>query len=102
MSCHKYGGLDHFNKEFPLWETEKGKGNSKEKGKEQRSFSKTDMRKAMVAAWGESDSDEDQEQPEEDTTHLYLMAKDDDFEELPRLKVCVHSFEEQLEELSKS
>lgn len=31
LSCNKYGGLDHFIKEFPLWENEKTKGKFKEK-----------------------------------------------------------------------
>ncbi|XP_021743854.1 uncharacterized protein LOC110709902 [Chenopodium quinoa] len=58
--CHKCGSLEHFIRECPLWDTEK------------------DIRKAMIAAWGNSESEDEEKQPEEETTHLCLMAKRDE------------------------
>ena len=38
---------------------------------------KTDFRKAMIAAWGESESEEETENPVEETGNLCLMASHD-------------------------
>lgn len=103
MSYYKCGGLDHFIKECPLWEKEKAKGKFKEKGKElHKSFSKIDMKRAMVATWGESDKEEEQEQAKEDNSLLYLIAKLDDNEEPLNSKVCLGTIEEELTKLYKS
>ncbi|XP_021719173.1 FK506-binding protein 5-like [Chenopodium quinoa] len=58
--CHKCESLEHFIRECPLWDTEK------------------DIRKAMIAAWGDSESEDEEKKPEEETTHLCLMAKRDE------------------------
>ncbi|XP_021756126.1 coiled-coil domain-containing protein 186-like [Chenopodium quinoa] len=74
--CHKCGNTDHFIKEFPLWESEKGKGKMKEHGKSYTpNFSKSDYRKAMIAAWGDTSSEDEEESTEEETANLCLMAK---------------------------
>ena len=97
MSCHKYGSLDHFIKECPQWETEKGKGKFNKKNKEhQKPFSRTDMKRVMVAAWGESDSVKEKEQTEEETTHLCHMTKIEDKEESTNTKVCYNTIGEKL------
>ncbi|XP_021734867.1 uncharacterized protein LOC110701543 [Chenopodium quinoa] len=81
-SCHKCGSPDHFIRDCPLWENDKGKGKAKEQGREKFSkanYQKSDMRKAMIAAWGDSESEEeDDDQLEEETANLCLMAKSDD------------------------
>ncbi|XP_021741922.1 uncharacterized protein LOC110708121 [Chenopodium quinoa] len=87
--CHKCGNTDHFIKECPLWESEKGKGKMKEHGKSNTpNFSKSDYRKAMIAAWGDTSSEDEEESTEEETTNLCLMAKhitlNDDFENLKK------------------
>ncbi|XP_021750214.1 uncharacterized protein LOC110715901 [Chenopodium quinoa] len=79
--CHKCGSLEHFIRECPLWDTEKGKGKAKEQVKNNYNktpFNKTDIRKAMIAAWGDSESEDEEKQPEEETAHLCLMAKRDE------------------------
>ncbi|XP_021747445.1 uncharacterized protein LOC110713294 [Chenopodium quinoa] len=79
--CHKCGSLEHFIRECPLWDTEKGKGKAKEKVKSNYNktpFNKTDIRKAMIVAWGDSKSEDEEKQPEEETAHLCLMAKRDE------------------------
>ena len=77
--CHKCGSPDHFIRECPQWDTERGKGKAKEQGKGTRApFNKTDIRKAMIAAWGDSESDEELEQSEEETANLCLMANSDE------------------------
>ncbi|XP_021774596.1 uncharacterized protein LOC110738494 [Chenopodium quinoa] len=74
--CHKCGNTDHFIKECPLWESEKGKGKMKEHGKSNTpNFSKSDYRKAMIAAWGDTSSEDEEESTEEETANLCLMAK---------------------------
>ncbi|XP_021754301.1 uncharacterized protein LOC110719605 [Chenopodium quinoa] len=79
--CHKYGSLEHFIRECPLLDTEKGKGKVKEQVKSNYNktpFDKTYIRKAMIAAWGDSESEDEEKQPEEETAHLCLMAKRDE------------------------
>ncbi|XP_021723961.1 uncharacterized protein LOC110691350 [Chenopodium quinoa] len=74
--CHKFGNTDHFIKECPLWESEKGKGKMKEHGKSNTpNFSKSDYRKAMIAAWGDTSSEDEEESTEEEMANLCLMAK---------------------------
>ncbi|XP_021731349.1 uncharacterized protein LOC110698260 [Chenopodium quinoa] len=105
-SCHKCGSLDHFIRDCPLWENDKGKGKAKEQGREKFSkanYQKSDMRKAMIAAWGDSESEEDDDdQPEEETTNLCLMAKSDDEKAyLEELQKEVFLDPKQLKTLSK-
>ncbi|XP_048494574.1 uncharacterized protein LOC125494796 [Beta vulgaris subsp. vulgaris] len=90
LSYHKCGSPDHFIKECPFRENDKEKGKYKEKGKEQqKAFLKTEMRRAMVAALGDSTLTRNMpDQPEEETAHLCLMAKTDDEEDLPNNKIC--------------
>ncbi|XP_021748102.1 coiled-coil domain-containing protein 186-like [Chenopodium quinoa] len=74
--CHKCGNTNHFIKECPLWESEKGKGKMKEHGKSNTpNFSKSDYRKAMIAAWGDTSSEDEEESTEEETANLCLIAK---------------------------
>ncbi|XP_056698322.1 uncharacterized protein [Spinacia oleracea] len=76
--CHKCGNLEHRITECPFWEQERGKGKepSKDKYSENwNTFSKTEVRKEMIAAWGDSSSDEEQEQPNEEKAHMCLVAK---------------------------
>ena len=78
--CHKYGNTDHFIKDCPTWKNEKGKGKARETGRlpMKGNLNKTDFRKAMIAAWGESESEAETENPvEEETTNLCLMASHD-------------------------
>ncbi|XP_021719011.1 uncharacterized protein LOC110686710 [Chenopodium quinoa] len=105
-SCHKCGSPNHFIRDCPLWENDKGKGKAKEQGREKFSkenYQKSDMRKAMIAAWGDSESEEeDDEQPEEETANLCLMTKSDDEKAyLEELQKEVFLDPKQLETLSK-
>ena len=77
LECHKCGSIDHFIKDCPRWKNEKGKGKARDTGKlpSKGNLNKTDLRKAMIAAWGESESDAETENPEEEeTATLCLMA----------------------------
>ncbi|XP_021728393.1 uncharacterized protein LOC110695472 [Chenopodium quinoa] len=105
-SCHKCGSPDHFIRDCPVWENDKGKGKAKEQGREKFSkanFQKSDMRKAMIAAWGDSQSEEeDDDQPEEEIANLCLMAKSDDEKAyLEELQKEVFLDPKQLKTLSK-
>ena len=77
LECHKCGSTDHFIKDCPIWKNEKVKEKARDTGRLQNkgNLNKTDFRKAMIAAWGESESDAETENPEEEeTTNLCLMA----------------------------
>ncbi|XP_021766287.1 uncharacterized protein LOC110730772 [Chenopodium quinoa] len=105
-SFHKCGSPDHFIRGCPLWENDKGKGKAKEQGREKFSkanYQNSDMRKAMIAAWGDSESEEeDEDQPEEETANLCLMAKSDDEKAyLEELQKEVFLDPKQLKTLSK-
>ncbi|XP_021721230.1 uncharacterized protein LOC110688773 [Chenopodium quinoa] len=105
-SCHKCRSPDHFIRDCTLWENDKGKGKAKEQGREKFSkanYQKSDMRKAMIAAWGVSESEEeDDDQPEEETANLCLMAKSDDEKAyLEELQKEVFLDPKQLKTLSK-
>ncbi|XP_021752647.1 uncharacterized protein LOC110715354 [Chenopodium quinoa] len=105
-SCHKCGSPNNFIRDCPLWENDKGKGKAKEQGREKFSkanFQKSDMRKVMIAAWGDSESEEeDDDQPEEETTNLCLMATSDDEKAyLEELQKEVFLDPKQLKTLSK-
>ena len=81
FECHKCGSTDHFIKECPQWKNEKGKGKARETGRQpmKGNFNKADFRKAMIAAWGESESEAETEVPvEEETANLCLMATHDE------------------------
>ena len=89
--CHKCGFSEHFIKDCPQWDNEKAKSKGKEQFKEKKdynkekyykpSYSKNDVRRAMIAAWGDSESEEEEEeQPNEETAHLCLMAESESSE----------------------
>ncbi|XP_057543344.1 uncharacterized protein LOC130821570 [Amaranthus tricolor] len=68
---------DQFIKDCPMWKNEKGKEKAREIGRlpTKRNLNKTDFCKAMIAVWGESESDAEIENPEEEEkTNLCLMA----------------------------
>ena len=77
--CHWCGSTDHFIKDCPTWKIEKGKGMARETGRQptKGTPSKTDIRKALIAAWGESEREEETENPVEETTNLGLMVSHD-------------------------
>ena len=77
QSCHRCGATDHWVKHCPL-NPDKEKGKIKTVNKGTRNFNKSDVRKAMIAAWGESYSEDAEAAPENETAHLCLMAKNDD------------------------
>ncbi|XP_021858321.1 uncharacterized protein [Spinacia oleracea] len=105
--CHKCGNLEHRIRECPLWEQEKGKGKEtpKERFRDNRnSFSKTDVRKAMIAAWGDSSSDEEQEQPNEEIAHLCLVAdheEDGSDSESDKFQASLFQIKSKLDSMSK-
>ena len=102
LSCHKCESPNHFIKECPQWDTKKGKGKFKERNKDQpKPFSKIEMKRAIIAAWGESDFKEEQEQAEEETAQLFLMAKSEDEGESSNTKVCSY-YRRRLTEINKS
>ena len=77
LECHKCGSTEHFIKDCPMWKNEKGKGKARDLGRQQNkgNFNKTDFLKAMIVAWGESESDAETENPEEEeTTNLCLIG----------------------------
>ena len=81
LECHKCASTEHFIKDCPMWKNEKGKGKAREIGRQpsKGNFNKTDFHKAMIAAWGESESDAETEIPEEEeTANLCLMASHED------------------------
>ena len=87
--CHKRGSADHFINDCPTWKNEKGKGKARETGRlpMKQNLNKIDFRKAMTAAWGESESEAETEIPEEDeTTNLCLMASQDSKNEKSKRK----------------
>ena len=43
--CHKCGSLDHFIRECPQWDIEKGKGKAKEPGIDNKKFLKIEYKK---------------------------------------------------------
>ena len=76
--CHKCGSPEHFIKECPMWEIEKGKDKGKERYKDQKKpyASKSDTRRAMIAALQDEDSTDEEDEPtEEETAHICLMAE---------------------------
>ena len=66
--CHKYGCTDHFIKDCPQWKNENSKGKERETGRlpMKGNFNKIDFRKAMIAAWGQSESKDEIEVPVEE------------------------------------
>ncbi|XP_056697343.1 uncharacterized protein [Spinacia oleracea] len=105
--CHKCGNLEHRIRECPLWDQERGKGKetTKDRFKDNRnSFSKTEVRKAMIAAWGDTSSDEEQEQPNEEIAHLCLVAEHEDEEsdsESDKFQASLVHIKSRLESMSK-
>ncbi|XP_021725210.1 uncharacterized protein LOC110692501 [Chenopodium quinoa] len=105
-TCFKCGSKDHFIKDCPVQDGEKGKTKGKEQSKESRVykpyFTKDNVKKAMLAAWGDTDSEEEEEdQPSEETAHLCLMAKIDEAAKLKELESKVWFSYNQLIHMSK-
>ncbi|XP_021744851.1 uncharacterized protein LOC110710816 [Chenopodium quinoa] len=105
-TCFKCGLKDHFIKDCPVQDGEKGKTKGKEQSKESRVykpyFTKDNVKKAMLAAWEDTDSEEEEEdQPSEETAHLCLMAKTDEAAKLKELEAEVWFSYNQLKHLSK-
>nr|ABH08430.1 putative integrase [Beta vulgaris] len=101
-ACHKCGSTDHFIKKCPLWENDKTKERNKERfaerNKESKApFSKANVRKAMIAAWGDSEMEEEEEQPTEETANLCLMANTDEKEDEEIIEVSQHGLESELD-----
>ena len=89
LKCHKCGSIDHFIADCPMWKNEKVKGKARKTRRlpTQGNLNKTDFRKAMIAAWGESESEAETENPkEEETANLCLMASHDKFEKGKEVK----------------
>ena len=64
FECHKCGNTDHFIKDCPQWKNDKGKGKAREPGRQTKKGNfKTDFRKAMIAAWGDTESEAETEAP---------------------------------------
>ncbi|XP_056695347.1 uncharacterized protein [Spinacia oleracea] len=105
--CHKCGNLEHRIRECPLWDQERGKGKetTKDRFKDNRnSFSKTEVRKAIIAAWGDTSSDEEQEQPNEEIAHLCLVAEHEEDEsdsESDKFQASLVHIKSRLESMSK-
>ena len=57
-----------------MWKNEKGKRKAGDSGKSQckGNFNKTDFRKAMISAWGESESDAETETPKRKKQQTYV------------------------------
>ncbi|XP_021727221.1 uncharacterized protein LOC110694357 [Chenopodium quinoa] len=79
-SCHKCGSTNHFIKECPLWEFEKGKGKEADQSRNSKpNFSKSNFRKAMISTWGDSSSEEEKpEHTDDEVANLCLIAKHND------------------------
>ncbi|XP_021839804.2 uncharacterized protein [Spinacia oleracea] len=90
--CHKCGNLEHRIRECPLWDQERGKGKetTKDRFKDNRnSFSKTEVRKAMIAAC---------------SAHLCLVAEheeDGPDSESEKFQASLAQIKNKLESLSK-
>ncbi|XP_021728373.1 uncharacterized protein LOC110695452 [Chenopodium quinoa] len=104
-TCFKCGSKDHFIKYCPLPDGEKGKTKVKGQSKDSRVykpyFTKDNVKKAMLAAWGVSDSEEEEDQPLEETAHLCLMAKTDEKEKMKELESDVWFSKKELRHFSK-
>ncbi|XP_021747150.1 uncharacterized protein LOC110713000 [Chenopodium quinoa] len=104
-TCFRCGSKDHFIKDCPVQDGEKGKTKGKEQSKESKVynpyFTKENVKKAMLAAWGDTDSKEEEDQPLEETAHLCLMAKTDEAAKLKELESEVWFSYNQLKHLSK-
>ncbi|XP_056690311.1 uncharacterized protein [Spinacia oleracea] len=107
IGCHKCGNLEHRIRECLLWEQERGKGKetAKDRFKDNKnSFSKNEVRKAMIAAWGDSSSDEEQDQPNEETAHLCLVAENEEDgsdSEFEKFQASLVQIKNRLKSLSK-
>lgn len=80
LGYHKCSCMEHIIRDCPQWDIKKGKVKGKEHNKEmyyKPSYSENDLKKAMIAAYGDSDSEGDEEQPEEEITNLCLISKTD-------------------------
>ena len=70
--CHKCGSTEHFIKDCPTWKNKKGKGKGKGKARQtgrlpmKGNLNKIEFRKAMIAAWGKSESEAETEIPIEE------------------------------------
>ena len=77
------GSTDHFIKDCPQWKNEKSKGKTREAGRMPKKGNfRTDFRKAMIAAWDDTESEAETEVPvEEETANLCLMASHEETKE---------------------
>ncbi|XP_021716723.1 uncharacterized protein LOC110684593 [Chenopodium quinoa] len=104
-TCFRCGSKDHFIKDCPVQDGEKGKTKGKEQSKESKVykpyFTKDNVKKAMLAAWGDTDSEEEEDQPLEETAHLCLMEKTYEAAKLKGLESEVWFSYNQLKHLSK-
>ncbi|XP_021759157.1 uncharacterized protein LOC110724067 [Chenopodium quinoa] len=104
-TCFRCGSKDHFIKDCPVQDGEKGKTKGKEQSKESKVykpyFTKDNVKKAMLAAWGDTDLEEEEDQPLEETAHLCLMEKTDEAAKLKELESEVWFSYNQLKHLSK-
>ncbi|XP_021767741.1 uncharacterized protein LOC110732131 [Chenopodium quinoa] len=104
-TCFRCGSKDHFIKDCPVQDGEKGKTKGKEQSKESKVykpyFTKDNVKKAMLAAWGDTNSEEEEDQPLEETAHLCLMEKTDEAAKLKELESEVWFSYNQLKHLSK-
>ncbi|XP_021743898.1 nucleolar protein of 40 kDa-like [Chenopodium quinoa] len=104
-TCFKCGSKDHFIKDCLLLDGEKVKTKGKEQSKESRVykpfFTKDNVKKAMIASWGDSDSDSEEDQLSEEAAHLCLMAKTDEKAKLKELESEVWFSQKELRHFSK-
>ena len=104
MNCFRCGSKEHFIRDCPQKETEKGQSKGRDQYKDSKgykpSFSKSDVKKAMIGAWGDSDS-EDGEELADETANLCLMARSDDEANMKELEAEVWFDYDQLKVFSK-
>ena len=74
LECHKRGSTDHFIKDCSMWKNKKGKRKARETGRllTKGNLNKTDFCKAMIAVWGESESDVETENPKKKKQLFYV------------------------------
>ena len=104
-TCFKCGSKDHFIKDCPIKEGDKGKTKGKDHSKDSRVykpyFIKDNVKKVMLAAQGDTDLEEEEDQPSEETAHLCLMAKTDEKAKLEELEAEVWFSQNELRHFSK-
>ena len=77
-ACHKCGSTNHFIKECPVWKNDK----TKERNKETKApFPKANVRKAMIATWGDSETEEEVDQQNGETAKSNCLLENADIME---------------------